>query len=274
MKKIRIGLMLVLCALVTFACEVDEDPPAKVELLSFDIMLDNAYSIPMVTGRSETGNIQMSLYDDKSLSFTITINGLMASDDLTVAHVHTGDVVTAGSVAITLVDGSNIEFSGNTATGTVSLTDEQITTLQGDDVYVNVHSTDQPSGLVRGQIDQTIDNAYNVSLSPANEIPAINDRNETGQAYIRIVGSTMFYKVIVNDLEASDAITAGHIHEGSATVNGGVLVNLGITGSAELEQTKNLTLSTEELGKINNDELYVNIHSTQYPGGLLRGQIR
>ncbi|MDO6439098.1 CHRD domain-containing protein [Cyclobacterium sp. 1_MG-2023] len=274
MKKIRIGLMLVLCALVTFACEDDEDPPAKVELLSFDIMLDNAYSIPMVTGRSETGNIQMSLYDDKSLSFTITINGLMASDDLTVAHVHTGDVVTAGSVAITLVDGSNIAFSGNTATGTVSLTDEQITTLQGDDVYVNVHSTDQPSGLVRGQIDQTIDNAYNVSLSPANEIPAINDRNETGQAYIRIVGSTMFYKVIVNDLEASDAITAGHIHEGSATVNGGVLVNLGITGSAELEQTKNLTLSTEELGKINNDELYVNIHSTQYPGGLLRGQIR
>lgn len=274
MKKIRIGLMLVLCALVTFGCEDDEDPPAKVELLSFDIMLDNAYSIPMVTGRSETGNIQMSLYDDKSLGFTITINGLMASDDLTVAHVHTGDVVTAGSVAITLVDGSNIAFSGNTATGTISLTDEQIATLQGDDVYVNVHSTDQPSGLVRGQIDQTIDNAYNVSLSPANEIPAINDRNETGQAYIRIVGSTMFYKVIVNDLEASDAITAGHIHEGSATVNGGVLVNLGITGSAELEQTKSLSLSTEELSKINNDELYVNIHSTQYAGGLLRGQIR
>jgi hypothetical protein len=274
MNKIKIGLMLVLCALVTFACEDDEDPPAKVEIASFDIMLDNAYSIPMVTGRSETGNIQMSLYDDKSLTFTITINGLMASDDLTVAHVHTGDVVTAGSVAITLVDGSNIAFSGNTATGTVSLTDEQITTLQGDDVYVNVHSTDQPSGLVRGQIDQTIDNAYNVSLSPANEIPAINDRNETGQASIRIVGSTMFYKVIVNDLEASDAITAGHIHEGSATVNGGVLVNLGITGSSELEQTKSLSLSTEELSKINNDELYVNIHSNQYAGGLLRGQIR
>lgn len=274
MNKIKIGLMLVLCALVTFACKDDEDPPAKVELMSFDIMLDNAYSIPMVTGRSETGNIQMSLYDDKSLTFTITINGLMSSDVLTMAHVHNGDVVTAGGVAITLVDGTNIAFSGNMATGTITLTDDQITTLQGNDIYVNVHSTEQPSGLVRGQIDQTIDNAYNVSLSPANEIPAINDRNETGLAYIRIVGSTMFYKVIVNDLEASDAITAGHIHEGSATVNGGVLVNLDITGDSELEKTKSLSLSNEELNKINNDELYVNIHSNQYAGGLLRGQIR
>lgn len=274
MKKIKIGMMLVLCALVTFACEDDEDTPAKVELQSFDIMLDNAYSIPIVTGRSETGNIQMRLYDDNSLTFTITIDNLMASDDLTVAHVHTGDVVTAGSVAITLVDGTDIAFSGNMATGTINLTADQINTLQGDDVYVNVHSSDQASGLVRGQIDQTIDNAYNVTMSSANEIPAIIDRNETGEAYIRILGNTMYYKVIVNDLEASDAITAGHIHEGSATVNGGVLVNLGITANAELEQTKSLTLSTDELSKINNDELYVNIHSTQYPGGLLRGQIR
>ncbi|MBI0397467.1 CHRD domain-containing protein [Cyclobacterium marinum] len=274
MKKIKIGMMLVLCALVTFACEDDEDTPVKVELQSFDIMLDNAYSIPMVTGRSETGNIQMRLYDDNSLTFTITIDNLMASDDLTVAHVHTGDVVTAGSVAITLVDGTDIAFSGNMATGTINLTADQINTLQGDDVYVNVHSSDQALGLVRGQIDQTIDNAYNVTMSSANEIPAIIDRNETGEAYIRIMGNTMYYKVIVNDLEASDAITAGHIHEGSATVNGGVLVNLGITANAELEQTKSLTLSTDELSKINNDELYVNIHSTQYPGGLLRGQIR
>ena len=40
----------------------------------------------------------------------------------------------------------------------------------------------------------------------------------------------------------------------------------------DLQQS--LSLSNEELNKINNDELYVNIHSNQYAGGLLRGQIR
>lgn len=268
-------LMLGLCALLTFSCDEDEaDPPAKVSVQTFDIDLDNAYSIPMIEGRDETGNIKMNLFDDNSLEFTITINNLLATDALTMAHVHTGDVVTAGSVAITLVDGTEIAFSGNTATGTITLSDSEIATLKGSDVYVNVHSTDKGSGLVRGQIDQTIDNAFNVALSPANEVPAITGRNESGAAYLRVIGTTLYYSAVVNDLDATDAITAGHIHNGSAEVNGGVLVNLGFTDNAQLGITKSLTLTDAELTALKNDPLYVNIHSVQHGGGLLRGQIR
>ena len=233
-------LMLGLCALLTFSCDEDEaDPPAKVSVQTFDIDLDNAYSIPMVEGRDETGNIKMNLFDDNSLEFTITINNLLA-----------------------------------TATGTITLSDSEIATLKGSDVYVNVHSTDKGSGLVRGQIDQTIDNAFNVALSPANEVPAITDRNESGAAYLRVIGTTLYYSAVVNDLDATDAITAGHIHNGSAEVNGGVLVNLGFTDNAQLGITKSLTLTDAELTALKNDPLYVNIHSVQHGGGLLRGQIR
>ncbi|WP_339924541.1 CHRD domain-containing protein [uncultured Cyclobacterium sp.] len=275
MKVRNLLLMLSFIALITFSCKDDDDDiPAKVSVQTFDVELDNAYEIPMVMGRNETGDIQMNLFDDNSLEFTITVNNLMSTDALTKAHVHTGDVVTAGSVAITLVDGTDIAFSGNMATGTITLTDGEVATLKGSDVYVNVHSTEETAGLVRGQIDQTIDNAYNVALSPANEIPAITGRNETGVAYLRIIGNTMIYKAMVNDLDATDAITAGHIHEGAEDVNGGVLVNLGFTDDAQLDITKSLTLSDDELTKINNDALYVNIHSTQHGGGLLRGQIR
>lgn len=264
-----------LFALALTSCSKDDDSQTKKTLLqSFDISLDNANSIPMVVGRNETGNIQMSLYDDNSLEFTITINNLSTTDGLTAAHIHTGDVVSTGSVAITLVDGSTISFSGNTATGTITLSTSQISILKGNNVYVNVHSTESASGLVRGQIDQTIDNAYNVALSPANEIPAVMGRSETGTAYFRLVGSTMYYKTIVNDLDGTDAITAGHIHEGSSTVNGGILINLELTDNAQLDITKTIILSTTELSKINNDELYVNIHSNQVGSGLLRGQIR
>ncbi|EPR68283.1 CHRD domain-containing protein [Cyclobacterium qasimii] len=275
MKVRNLLLMLSFFALITFSCkDDDDDTPAKVSVQIFDIDLDNAYEIPMVMGRDETGNIKMNLFDDNTLEFTIIINNLLSTDALTKAHVHTGDVVTAGSVAITLVDGADISFSGNMATGTVTLTDGEVTTLKGSDVYVNVHSTDETAGLVRGQIDQTIDNAYNVALSPANEVPAITGRNETGAAYLRIIGNTMIYKATVNDLDATDAINAGHIHQGSAEVNGGVLVNLGFTDNAQLDITKSLALTDAELTTINNDPLYVNIHSTQHGGGLLRGQIR
>jgi len=56
--------------------------------------------------------------------------------------------------------------------------------------------------------------------------------------------------------------------------NGGVLISLDITDETQLDQTKIITLSSIELDKINNDELYVNIHSNQQASGLLRGQIR
>ncbi len=274
--------MLSFCAALAISCSEDSDDgggdggttPMKTVVQSFDIMLNNANSIPMVTDRNETGNIEMSLYNDNTLEFTINISDLASSDALTVAHVHTGDVVSTGDVAIVLVDGENITFSGSTATGTIELNASQISTLQGSNVYVNVHSTQSSSGLVRGQIDQTIANAYNVALSPDNEVPMVTGRNETGMVYIRLVGSTMYYKAIVNDLDETDAIMAGHIHEGNSTSNGGVLINLELTGNDQLDITKEKTLSADELTKINNDALYVNIHSNQVASGLLRGQIR
>ena len=275
MKKGIFYLLLSIGLLFTVGCNNDDDGSiAKTLIQAFDVALNTSNSIPAVTGRNETGNITMDLYDDNSLEFTITINNLSSTDELIASHIHNGDVVSTGGIEITLVDAIDITYSGNTASGTVMLTASQISALQGDDVYVNVHSTEFPAGLVRGQIDKTISNAYNVALSPLNEVPPVMGRSERGNAYIRLVGSTMYYKVVVTDLEATDAIIGGHIHEGSSTENGGVLIDLGITDDTQLDITKNITLSSVELDKVINDELYVNIHSGKEPAGLLRGQIR
>ncbi len=275
MKKGIFYLLLSIGLLFTVGCNNDDDGSiAKTLIQAFDVALNTSNSIPTVPGRNETGNITMDLFDDNSLEFTITINNLSITDELIASHIHNGDVVSTGGIEITLVDAIDITYSGNTASGTVMLTASQIAALQGDDVYVNVHSTEFPAGLVRGQIDKTISNAYNVALSPLNEVPPVMGRSERGNAYFRLVGSTMYYKVAVTDLEATDAIIGGHIHEGSSTENGGVLIDLGITDDTQLDITKNITLSSVELDKVINDELYVNIHSGKEPAGLLRGQIR
>jgi len=259
--------------LLTVGCN-DDDSTNKTLLQVADVPLNSSNSIPAVTGRNETGIATMNLFDDNSLDFIITINNLSSTDELSIAHVHKGDPVSTGSIEITLVDGTDITFSGNIASGTINLTADQISILLGSDVYVNVHSIESPSGLVRGQIDKAIDNAYNVALSPSNAVPPIMGRSEEGNAYFRLDGSTMYFKVSVSNLDATDAISAGHIHEGSSTVNGGVLISLDITDVTQLDVTKIITLSSVELDKINNDELYVNIHSNQQVSGLLRGQIR
>ncbi len=273
MKK---ALLLLFCSTLigfTTSCN-DSGDPGPLITASANIVLNTENEIPIVENRDETGTFLLTLFEDNHIEYSITIDDLSSSDNLTAAHIHSGDPVSTGAPVITLVDGTSVSFQGNRAIGILQLTQDEVDTLLGGDVYVNVHSTESPSGLVRGQLDQVIEEAYNVMLSPANEIPAITDRNDSGIAIFRIVGDKVFYKVSVADLESTDAITAGHIHSGDATVNGGVLINLELTDGTQLGISKNITLGASELTSLKEDPLYVNLHSTDHPSGLMRGQIR
>lgn len=275
MRKVYLTLMISFLVFVLTGCSNEENTqPAKTIVKSFNVALNTSNSIPVVNSRNETGSIQMNLYSDNSLEFTISVNNLASTDALTVAHVHSGDVLSTGGVLIGLVDNSTISFSESKAYGTISLSLDQVSALKGDNVYVNVHSNEEQSGLLRGQIDKEINNAYNILLSPSNSVPAITDRAETGIFYMRLVGSMLYYKVVVNNLKSGDAITAAHIHEGNATSNGGVFVNLNIGSTSQLDTSLSISLDTEGVSKLNTDELYVNVHSRDYSSGLLRGQIR
>ncbi|MGB1206450.1 MAG: CHRD domain-containing protein [Chitinophagales bacterium] len=272
MKKLKLALFVAFLGALTFTgCKDDNDD--KVTVMKKDIILSAENAIPSYGG-SETGTITMELFEDNTMDFTIMVSGLASSDDLTAAHIHSGDVVSTGDVVLVLVDGTDITFSGNTGSATITLTDAQVVALEGSDLYVNVHSVEAPGGLVRGQVDKTIDHAFNIALSPANEVPAIMDRNEDGNAYLRVVGSTLYYKVQVNNLSGSDAIAGGHIHEGTASENGGVFLDLDIADGTQVDVTKMVQLGSTEMTTLSNDALYVNIHSVEMPGGLMRGQIR
>lgn len=273
MKK---ALLLICCTLLigfTTSCN-DTDGSGPTIIASGNISLTTENEIPIVENRDETGTFLLVLNSENQIEFSIVVNDLSASDELTVAHLHTGDPVSTGAPAISLVNGTDIVFQGNEATGIVQLTEAQVETLLGDDVYVNVHSTENPNGLVRGQLDQVIDEAYNVMLSPTNEIPSITDRNDSGTAIFRIIGDKVYYNVSVTNLQTGDAITAGHIHSGDATVNGDVQINLELTDDTQLGVTKTMILDADMLATLKTDALYVNVHSSDYPGGLMRGQIR
>jgi hypothetical protein len=68
-------------------------------------------------------------------------------------------------------------------------------------------------------------------------------------------------------------LTMGHIHQGVAGVNGGVLYTLTSGGNSISRLAGNVTLSAADEALLLNGGLYVNFHTTTNPGGELRGQI-
>ncbi len=141
------------------------------------------------------------------------------------------------------------------------------------EMYLNIHSTQVGSGLVRGQLFSEITFAANVALSGANEVPAVTT-TATGTVNIRITADNkLITKITVNSLETTDALTAAHIHSGAAGVNGGVLIGL-CSSAADFGVTKINNPSATILNSIKTDAVYVNVHSTSRPSGEIRGQIR
>lgn len=68
--------------------------------------------------------------------------------------------------------------------------------------------------------------------------------------------------------------TAAHVHRGGAGINGPVIVPLtGTTGSTSYMSDDTMTLSVSDGNLLLSGGLYVNIHTTVWPGGEIRGQL-
>jgi|JI10StandDraft_1071094.scaffolds.fasta_scaffold165635_1 CHRD domain len=270
--KTKIAILLLIVSTALFSCKKSETVPDPTVVKHWMITLSAKNEVPAPAGRNETGSAMLELLTDGSLRYSISVTGLASGDALTNSHIHVGNVITSSGVILDLKP----SFSNGTASATITgLRSTFIDSLKDDskEMYLNVHSTQAPAGIVRGQLNKTIELAADVALSPANEVPA-GTSTATGLAIIRVTSDKQVYaRLTVSNLETSDALTAAHIHKGAAGVNGGVL--LGIYGAgSEFGTTKILSIDDATLTSLKNDAIYVNAHSTAKPGGIVRGQIR
>jgi hypothetical protein len=117
-------------------------------------------------------------------------------------------------------------------------------------------------------------------LSGANEVaapggPAVADPDGKGVALVRIKGNRVSFSVSFSGIGAA---TLGHIHEGQAGANGAVKVPLfgtalpaTVTAAAGAVTVDDATLAKSI--RTNPAGFYVNLHSAQFPGGAVRGQL-
>jgi hypothetical protein len=274
MKK-KISTLALFCpvmAILFFACSKDNLPASPTVVKEWTVPLSPKNESPARAGRTETGTVNIQLMSDNTINYSITINGLAAGDALIAAHIHAGDVITNGPVVL----GFDPVFTSGTATGSLQgIRSSFIDSLRDDinELYFNVHSTQQPGGLMRGQLNVEIEMAEDITLLGTNEASPVTT-TATGLALLRLTDEKKLYsKVSVTNLEAADAIVSAHIHPGAPGVNGPVIVEL-CANAADFGVAKTTVLTDALVTTVKTAQVYVNAHSVNHPGGLIRGQVR
>jgi hypothetical protein len=116
--------------------------------------------------------------------------------------------------------------------------------------------------------DDLID-VFTATLSGANEVPP-NESNATGSAELTYNRNTRIFQIVV-EYSGFEAVGA-HIHRGEAGVNGPVV--FGFDPPVSPINYTSEPLTSEQEADLYNELYYVNVHSAEYPGGEIRGQLR
>ncbi|MCO4293921.1 CHRD domain-containing protein [Solitalea sp. MAHUQ-68] len=240
-----------------------------------DAPISARFEVPAHMNRNETGKACFHLYNNRKLYFEISVSHLDPTDHLTVAHIHEGGTLETGPILVMLVDNNEMKFdSNNSIKDTVDVTEEQYQRiLAGNDLYINIHSMQKPAGLLRNQLDHPLKFGADIDLLPGNQVPAVSS-TATGNAQIRISEDKMlFTKVTVANLESGDNLLIAHIHKGTATENGPVIINVADNAS-QIGSIQSRTINDTQFADLFANPLYVNVHSTNFPGGIIRGQLK
>jgi CHRD domain-containing protein len=298
---------VIFAALATFvlgACNEDNQLGLGVGANDrFSASLAGSNIRPAAVATTATGSAQISILEpgigqgQPSLAVQLTVGGLTSA---TAAHIHLGGAaVSGGPILLTLF--SNPTDTALTSTtlvnGTIAASslvgvslDSLKTLMQLGTAYVDVHTTPNPNGVIRGQLARSGEQAPGdvfaaKALSGAKERPTPVTSTAGGSATFELINSTTVrYTLSVTGITGA---TMAHIHTAVADSAGPVAVTLfsSATPTGPLTGTLasgSFTSTDMQLPGVSFDSLlalmrrgrtYVNVHTVLNPGGEIRAQI-
>jgi hypothetical protein len=265
--------------------------------------------VPPITGLDASGSARVKITVNRDTGGTIT-SGVAVFEvgyqfptavTLTGFHIHSAAVGENGPVVINsgLTSTEDSDGVGSLVFTTPTLnTPEQLTALNGlvntpHLFYINLHTTENPAGVIRGQV-MTETLFYKASLLPSNEVPPVTDVDASADVLITLdvtrdsngnitSGAIMFD----NNYRFPGAVTINgfHIHTGQAGENGPVVINSGVTTIDDPDgvgriikiislPTDEATLNTLKAVIANPEGHYVNMHTSTHPAGAIRAQLK
>jgi hypothetical protein len=207
------------------------------------------------------------------------------------SHIHVGRRGVAGPVVLPFFQGQlpdTLNAVAGCAPADPALVDAIV--AHPSDYYVNIHTGEFPGGAIRGQLhragdlDLDVPDQLTAELLGRNEVPPA-DADGRGLAFVDTGRTRVCFALAWTNI--GPPIFA-HIHSGVAGVNGPVVVLFfdvpEPAGSppAALPDTINAAAgcaggqSPALLRDIRQhpSAYYVNIHTVEFPGGAIRGQLR
>ncbi|GAA0700535.1 hypothetical protein GCM10010193_64120 [Kitasatospora atroaurantiaca] len=223
------------------------------------------------------------------VSFALGWKGMQAPS---LIHIHQGRPGVNGDVKANLTT-TALPESVTAAAGAVNVSDPAaLDALRGDPsgFYVNLHTPEFPGGAVRGQLtalNRPVDlmsvvraGSLSTFMDGGQEVPvagkpAVGDPDGFASNFLKVRETELTYGFVWVGIAPP---TLGHIHQGKAGTNGDVKVPLfttpvpagifaitGTVGGVDRELLKNI--------RSNPAGFYTNLHTVEFPGGAVRGQI-
>ncbi|MDH3441874.1 MAG: CHRD domain-containing protein, partial [Gammaproteobacteria bacterium] len=239
--------------------------PDGISLLVTELSGDQ--EVPAVsTAASGTGFLT---HDTAGGLITINVSTRNLTD-ASAAHLHGAYGGLNGGVEIGLVqDGSDpsrwfIEMA--------SLSVDQAAALAAGATYVNVHTSDNSGGEIRGQVIPDGILFATGSLEGRQEVPPVASA-AGGTFAVTVDSATSIMQAHANTTGVNEP-TAAHLHDGYAGAGGGVSVGLAQDPN-EMSRwsATDVTLTADQFTAFSSGRLYVNVHTMANPTGEIRGQV-
>lgn len=237
----------------------------------FTALLNGANERPNPVSPAGEGFAMFSL-EGNSLTFTVTYRNLTSIANN--AHIHgpaTAAVATGVLIDLRPYHNGPLATSGSFS-GTIVLSDTHKAHLMGSRTYVNIHSVNNPSGEIRGQIAPVL---MQSSLLSGYEGGGISTPGRGFGSFV-LVGNQLTFNIGYRDL--SGAAIAAHIH-GPAGIgqDAGVMIDLGAFHGGAFGTrgffSGTVALNAAQLAAVVDGLTYVNLHTPAHQGGEIRGQV-
>ncbi len=206
-----------------------------------------------------------------AVNYNVVVSGL--SGPITGAHLHMAAMGQNGDVVVNLTD----DVIDNVIAGRFdpSTVDGLMEDMMAGNIYINVHTADNPNGEIRGQLifDDKISMDAVMNVEQELPIPMGTDANGLGWASLNYTMDTLFYRVQLDDL--SGPLTGAHFHDGALGSTGDVLIPItdDIDGNVIAGFATGDALSTENINKFLSGGIYINVHTELNAAGEIRGQV-
>lgn len=197
---------------------------------------------------------------ENRLCYVIQTAGIAGA---TAAHVHIGMPGNNGPMVVTA--GTN---GGQWCGVSDRLTDAEAQAVQAEQVYVDIHTAAYPNGEIRGQLRVDLGSCFTAACNGAQEAPP-NASTAIASASL-VVGPDD--NVTLSGTFTGTHLVAAHVHLGAPGVAGPIVFPIAWSNTTgELSATYQAT--PIDAANLRAGLWYVNLHSSAFPGGEVRGQL-